>query len=70
MFKMFMIAIAMVGFVGCAAKATTPTVQQQLDAHVATVQTEHDAMAAKNAEQDAAISEINARLDRGFRKGN
>ena len=55
---------------GCAAKATTPTVQEQLDAHKAAVEADHTAMAQKNAEQDAAIADINARLDRGFRKGN
>nr|QMP83160.1 MAG: hypothetical protein [Caudoviricetes sp.] len=55
---------------GCAAKATTPSLQEQLDEYKAAVEADHTAMAEKNAAQDTAIAEINARLDRGFRKGN
>lgn len=70
MFRMFMIAMAMVSMVGCAAKASSPTVQEQLDAHVVEMTKAHQEMDAKNAEQDAAIAEINAKLNRAFVKGH
>jgi outer membrane lipoprotein-sorting protein len=68
--KFIVTAIMSVMLFGCAAKATTPSVQDQLNDHMKAVEADHTAMAQKNAEQDAAIADINARLDRGFRKGN
>jgi hypothetical protein len=68
--KFVILMLSMGMFVGCAAKATTPSVQEQLDAYKVAVEADHTAMAQKNAEQDSAIAEINAKLDRGFRKGN
>lgn len=68
--KFIVTAIMSVMMFGCAAKATTPSVQDQLDSYKSAVEADHTAMAQKNAEQDAAIAEINARLDRGFRKSN
>ncbi len=68
--KFVILMLSMGMFVGCAAKATTPSVQEQLDSHKVEMANQHAAMDAKNAEQDSAIAEINARLDRGFRKGN
>ena len=56
--------------VGCAAKATTPSVQEQLDSYKSAVEAEHTAMAQKNTEQDVRLSEIESKLDRVFRKGN
>lgn len=68
--KFIVTAIMSVMLFGCAAKATVPTVQSQLDEHKVEMANQHAAMDAKNAEQDAAIAEINAKLDRGFRKSN
>lgn len=67
-FVILMMTMAMT--VGCAAKATTPSLADQFVDHKLAVEADHTAMAEKNASQDAAIAEINARLDRGFRKSN
>lgn len=68
--KFIVTMIMSVMLFGCAAKATTPSLQDQFNEHKAAVEADHAAMAEKNAAQDTAISEINARLDRGFRKSN
>lgn len=68
--KFVILMLSMGMFVGCAAKATTPSLQTQLDEHKVAVEADHTAMAQKNAEQDARIDAVEAKLDRAFRKGN
>jgi F0F1-type ATP synthase membrane subunit b/b' len=69
MFRAFIVSLVMLGMVGCASKASVPTVQDQLDTFKLDVASQHEAMVTKNAEQDAAIEQINAKLDGMFRKG-
>lgn len=68
--KIVILMLSMGMFVGCASKATVPSVQEQLDSYKSAVEADHTTMEQRNASQDAAIAEINARLDRGFRKAN
>jgi outer membrane lipoprotein-sorting protein len=65
---MFILAAMSVFVFGCAAKATGPTLQEQLDTYKAAVESDHTAMAQKNAEQDSRLSEVESRLDRAFVK--
>lgn len=67
-FVILMMSMAMT--VGCAAKATTPSVQEQLTDHMRAVEADHTAMAQKNNEQDVRLGELESKLDRVFRKGN
>jgi TolA-binding protein len=66
-FVILMMTMAMT--VGCAAKATSPSVQDQLDTYKAAVEADHTTMIQKNAEQDARLTEVESRLDRAFVKG-
>lgn len=68
--KFVILMLSMGMFVGCAAKATVPSVADDLASFKSSVEADHTAMEQRNASQDAAIAEINARLDRGFRKSN
>ena len=68
--KFVILMLSMGMFVSCAAKATTPSVQEQLTDHMRAVEADHTAMAEKNATQDARLSELEAKVDRAFRKGN
>jgi hypothetical protein len=69
MFRMFMVGMVMLGMVGCAAKASGPSVQEQLDQHIIAMAKAQEAQGTKDANQDAAIAEIYAKLDGMFRKG-
>ena len=68
--KFIFTALMSVMLFGCAAKATVPSVADDLASFKSSVEADHTAMEQRNASQDAAIAEINARLDRGFRKSN
>lgn len=70
MFRLFMLSMVAMGMVGCAAKASGPTVQEQLDAFRLEVGQAHEAQAVKDANQDAAIAELYSKLDGMFRKGH
>jgi TolA-binding protein len=66
-FVILMMAMAMT--VGCAAKATGPTLEDKFNAHVSAVEADHTTMTQKDAEQDARLTEVESRLDRAFVKG-
>ena len=68
--KFIFTALMSVMLFGCAAKATTPTVQSQLDEFKVSVNADHTAMAERNTVQDDRLNAIEAKLDRVFRKGN
>ena len=69
MFRLFMLGMVMLGMVGCATKATGPSLQEQVDNLKLDVVKAQEAQTAKDAEQDAAIGEINSKIDGLFRKG-
>jgi TolA-binding protein len=68
--KFIVLMMTMAVTVGCAAKATGPTLEDKFTAHVSAVEADHTTMFQKDAEQDARLTEVEARLDRAFRKGN
>jgi TolA-binding protein len=68
--KFIVLMMTMAMTVGCAAKASGPTLEDKFAAHVSAVEADHTTMTQKDAEQDARLNEVEARLDRGFRKSN
>jgi hypothetical protein len=68
MSKFIVLFVMTASMFGCASTSSVSAVQTQLDAHVATMTADHKAMDAKNAEQDASIAELSARMDRAFVK--
>lgn len=71
MFRAILVSMVMLGMVGCAAKASGPTVQGVSDELVLFKEKTENQIKSndeKNTEQDKQILEINEKIDRVFKK--